>query len=147
MRRRRRWPPGGSASFAPRLGERTWLVVAPGAGDLASGTSLARSRLNLANILDAAHAAALPTLVVGPAPRSDLPRERQQELLHAFSDVCGRRRVPYVDTYSPLVDHEQWASDLAAGDGVHPGQAGYGLLAWLVLHHDWYDWLGIPAPA
>ncbi|WP_454301368.1 GDSL-type esterase/lipase family protein [Salana multivorans] len=66
---------------------------------------------------------------------------------HAFSDVCGRRRVPYVDTYSPLVDHEQWASDLAAGDGVHPGQAGYGLLAWLVLHHDWYDWLGIPAPA
>ena len=133
--------------LAPRLGERTWLVVAPGAGDLASGTSLARSRLNLANILDAAHAAALPTLVVGPAPRSDLPRERQQELSHAFSDVCGRRRVPYVDTYSPLGDHEQWASDLAAGDGVHPGQAGYGLLAWLVLHHDWYDWLGIPAPA
>lgn len=133
--------------LAPRLGERTWLVVAPGAGDLAAGTSLARSRLNLANILDAAAGAHLPVFVVGPAPRTDLARARQQELSGAFADVCGRRRVPYVETFAPLVDHDQWAADLAANDGVHPGQAGYGLLAWLVLHHDWYDWLGIPAPA
>lgn len=132
--------------LAPRLGERTWLVVAPGATDLATGTSLARSRLNIANILDAADSSQLPVLVVGPPPRSDLPRAKQQELSDAFADVCGRRRVPYVETCAPLVDHEQWAADLAAGDGVHPGQAGYGLLAWLVLHHGWYDWLGIAPP-
>jgi len=24
-------------------------------------------------------------------------------------------------------------------DGIHPGQAGYGLIAWLVLHHGWAD--------
>jgi hypothetical protein len=34
---------------------------------------------------------------------------------------------------------------MAAGDGVHPGQAGYGLLAWLVLHNGWADWLGVEA--
>jgi len=42
-----------------------------------------------------------------------------------------------------LLHHEQWQSDLATGDGVHPGQAGYGLIAWLVLHQGWPDWLGI----
>lgn len=133
--------------LSSRRGERTWLVVAPGAGDLVAGTSMARSRLNLANVLDAAASAQLPVLVVGAPPRSDLPRAAQRELSEAFADVCGRRRVPYVETFAPLVDHEQWAADLAAGDGVHPGQAGYGLLAWLVLHHGWYSWLGVSAPA
>ena len=28
----------------------------------------------------------------------------------------------------------------------HPGQAGYGLMAWLVLHRGWYDWLDLPEP-
>jgi lysophospholipase L1-like esterase len=49
-----------------------------------------------------------------------------------------------VDCYAPLVSHEDWLTDLAAGDGVHPGQAGYGLMAWLVLHGGWHAWLGIP---
>ena len=31
----------------------------------------------------------------------------------------------------------------AAGDGDHPGQAGYGLIAWLVLHGGWGAWLGV----
>ena len=41
--------------------------------------------------------------------------------------------------------HEQWRKDLAANHG-HPGQAGYGLMAWLVLHRGWYDWLDLPEP-
>jgi lysophospholipase L1-like esterase len=60
--------------------------------------------------------------------------------------VCRRRDVPFVDTFAPLVTHETWLTDLAAGDGVHPGQAGYGLIAWLVLHGGWYEWLGVPRP-
>jgi hypothetical protein len=28
-----------------------------------------------------------------------------------------------------------------------PGQAGYGLMAWLVLHTGWHQWLGLPDPA
>ena len=34
-----------------------------------------------------------------------------------------------------------------AGDGVLPGQAGYGLMAWLVLHTGWHGWLGLPDDA
>lgn len=128
-------------------GGATHVVVAPGSHDIVAGISLARSRLNLANVLDATAAAHLPTLVVGPPPRADLEPRAQAELSTAFADVCQRRRVGYVETYSPLVAHEQWLADQAAGDGVHPGQAGHGLIAWLVLHHGWYAWLGVPEPA
>jgi hypothetical protein len=51
--------------------------------------------------------------------------------------------VPYIDTFTPLVSHEDWLTDLAAGDGRHPGQAGYGLIAWLVLHGGWTRFLGV----
>ena len=44
-----------------------------------------------------------------------------------------------------LLNHEQWRQDLAANGGT-PGQAGYGLMAWLVLHRGWFQWLGLDAP-
>ena len=120
------------------------LVVAPGSADLFGGVSLARSRLNLANVLDDATNRQIPTFVVGPAPRTDLDQGAIAELSGAFADVCGRRRIPYVETCAPLQDHEQWQADLAATGGSHPQQAGYGLIAWLVLHNGWHAWLGLP---
>ncbi len=123
------------------------LVVALGRADLAAGISLARSRLNLANVLDTAEARRLTTFVVGPPPGAHEDPERQAELSAAFADVTTRRRVPYVETYAPLASHEQWLADLAGGDGHAPGQAGYGLMAWLVLHTGWQRWLGLPDDA
>ncbi|MBO1750888.1 lysophospholipase [Actinotalea sp. BY-33] len=123
------------------------LVVALGRADLAAGISLARSRLNLANILDVADQRRLSTFVVGPPPTAHEEPERQAELSAAFADVTRRRRVPYVETYAPLAQHEQWLADLAAGDGATPGQAGYGLMAWLVLHSGWHHALGLPEDA
>ena len=119
------------------------LVIGLGGADLAAGVSLARSRLNLANILDVAESRRISCLVVGPPPGLGDP-EQQAELSAAFADAAGRRRVPYVETYGPLVHHDQWLADLAAGDGRTPGQAGYGLLAWLVLHTGWSRWLDLP---
>ncbi len=119
------------------------LVVALGRADLAAGVSLARSRLNLANVLDTAESRRLTAFVVGPPPGAHDP-ERQAELSAAFADVATRRRVPYVETYTPLARHEQWLADLAGGDGHTPRQAGYGLMAWLVLHSGWNRWLGLP---
>ena len=124
-------------------GEGDLLVVALGAHDLVEGVSLARSRLNLANILDDAGNSSVSTFVVGPPPRSDVDPAAQEELSAAFADVCGRRRIPYAETFEPLRNHEQWHSDITAGNGVLPGQAGYGLLAWLVLHNGWHDWVGL----
>ena len=106
--------------------------------------SLARSRLNLANVLDDTQATGLPAFVVGPPPTLDTAlNERLAALSTALADVAGRRGVPYVETFAPLAGHEDWLTDLTAGDGLHPGQAGYGLMAWLVLHGGWNDWLGL----
>lgn len=129
-----------------RRGERR-LVLSVGANDLVTGVTLARSRLNLANVLDEASSHGIATFVVGLTPGTDADdNARIEALADVQADVCARRGVPYVDCFRPLVQHDQWLADLAASrDGVHPGQAGYGLIAWLVLHNGWYDWLRISA--
>ncbi len=133
------------ASPEPEAGH--LMVVGLGRADLAAGVSLARSRLNLANILDVADSRRISCLVVGPPPSSNEDAQAQAELSAAFADVAGRRRVPYVETYAPLAQHDQWLADLADGDGATPGQVGYGLMAWLVLHTGWHRWLGLPEDA
>jgi acyl-CoA thioesterase I len=142
-----RWREEVERRFAGAALDDRRLVVGLGRHDVYAGVSLARSRLNLAHILDDCAGMGLLAFVVGPPPG---PHDRLNpsiaELSAAFSDVCLRRRVPYVDTFSPLVAHEDWLTDLAAGDGLHPGQAGYGLIAWLVLHGGWRTWLGLPEP-
>ena len=118
------------------------LVVGVGAEDVAQGITTARSRLNLANVLDEASSTGIATFVVGPTPTLDAEvNARLQVLAEAQADVCQRRGVPFVDCFGPLQGHDQWQSDLAAGDTVHPGQAGYGLIAWLVLNGGWHRWL------
>lgn len=137
-----RWREESQRRFTAGAEHRLALNV--GYEDVAQGLSTARSRLNLANVLDEAASLSTPVLVVGPAPTLDPSYdERLKVVVEAQADVCARRQVPFVDCFGPLLKHEQWQSDLATGDGVHPGQAGYGLLAWLVLHQGWPAWLGI----
>jgi len=121
------------------------LVVAVGHNDAAKYMSTARVRLNLANILDDAAASGVAAFAVGPPPTLDPELNGRLEIVvEAQADVCARRGVPYVDCYRPLNGHEQYRSDLgASGDGIHPGQAGYGLIAWLVLHGGWDRWLDL----
>lgn len=139
----RRWqtecPPRWSGRGEKRL------VLSVGANDIAQGITLARHRLNLANILDEATSQGIATFVVSPPPSSDPAfNEKVEVLVDAQADVCARRGIPFVDCYRPLLAHDQWRSELAASlDGSHPGSAGYGLIAWLVLHNGWSDWLGI----
>ncbi len=128
----------------PRWAGRTErrLVVQVGLNDLRTGLTTARSRLNLANVLDEATSKGLAAFVVGLTPTLDAElNERIEALAQAQSDVCSRRGITYVDCFRPLVGHEQWLADLGASDGVHPGQAGYGLVAWLVLHGGWSSWM------
>lgn len=136
-----RWQSESEARWQAPINERR-LVIGVGLNDIAQGMSTARSRLNLANILDDASSSAISTYVVGPPPTIDAEtNDRLQVLVDAQADVCSRRGVTYVDCFRPLQGHDQWHADLAAGDGVHPGQAGYGLIAWLVLHAGWQTWL------
>lgn len=118
------------------------LVLSVGLNDLRNGLTTARSRLNLANVLDDAIAKGIAAFVVGPCPSLDEEMNSRIEALNAAqADVCSRRGIPYVDCYRPLLAHDQWRAELASGDGAHPGQAGYGLIAWLVLHGGWGAWL------
>ncbi|MDN5767305.1 MAG: GDSL-type esterase/lipase family protein [Humibacillus sp.] len=121
------------------------LVLSVGTNDVLTGMTMARSRLNLANVLDEAANSGIGVFVVGLTPTLDPETNRRIEsLAEAQADVCARRGVTYVDCYRPLVSHDQWMADVAASpDRVHPGQAGYGLIAWLVLHNGWNDWLSI----
>ncbi|WP_182354443.1 GDSL-type esterase/lipase family protein [Flaviflexus huanghaiensis] len=119
------------------------LVIGLGSRDIDSSISLVRSRLNLANILDQAARLQMPAFVVGPPPRSDVAADKLSDLSKAFHDVAQRRGVPFVDTYHPLAHHDQWQTDMADPQAYTPQQAGYGLLAWLVLHNGWHHWLGL----
>jgi lysophospholipase L1-like esterase len=139
-----RWSQEVALRFQP--GFRHRLVIAPGTADITEGVTLARSRLHLAEILDGALRMRVPTLVVGPPPGPTRLAGQIEELSRAYADVAARRGMVYVDTFAPLFPHEDWHSDLAAGDGVHPGQAGHGLIAWLVLHTGWHAWLGLTMP-
>ncbi|MFT4148031.1 MAG: GDSL-type esterase/lipase family protein [Micrococcaceae bacterium] len=122
------------------------LIIGLGLEDIRQDLSLARSRLNLANILDQATSKSIIPLVVGPPPTTDtVTNKKIAEYSRVLGDVAARRNVLYIDMFTPLVNHEQWRTDLAAGKGL-PGQAGYGLMAWLVLHRGWYQWMGMPEP-
>lgn len=119
------------------------VVIGMGRADIASGVSLARSRLNLAKVLDGLERQRIAAFVVGPPPSRDAGLTRATvDLSGAFDDVCARRRIPYVDTVTPLMDHDQWLEDLSRSPGDHPGQVGYGLMAWLVLHGGFGAWIG-----
>lgn len=137
----KRWP----AEVLPRLDREAdnRLVVGLGSHDLDTEQSLARSRLHAANLLDNAMRYDLRPFVVGPPPRPDMPQTVQAGLTAAFAEVCARREIPFVDTYNPLVNHDQWITDMSISGSYAPRQAGYGLITWLVLHKGWHEWLGV----
>ncbi len=140
-----RWRAECTPRWAGRSERR--LVVSVGADDTPAGISLARHRLNLANLLDDAASLGVATFVVSPSPHDVHEHNTAlEQVVDAQADVCNRRGVPFVDCYRPLLAHDQWRSDLASSPiAHHPGQAGYGLIAWLVLHGGWNRWMQIEA--
>lgn len=124
------------------------LVVVLGAADVPAGVSTPRSRLNLANIVDRALTLRIPTLMIGPPPLAGVDSQQLRTLSRAAGEVCSRRHLPFVDTFQALATHDQWIEDMAASPArgasgaVLPGQAGYALVAWLVLHEGWYPFTG-----
>lgn len=127
------------------------LIVAVGVADVLDGVSTLRSRLNIANIADQATGAGVKVMVVGPPPLAGVDRSHLEELSRAAREVAARRELPFVELFSPLAEHDQWFEDMATSPArsVHgatvPAQAGHALIAWLVLHQGWFDWIGAPA--
>lgn len=134
--------PVESASRFAR-GDESALVLAVGLGDALRAVEPARSAATLEFGLEST---TVRRLVVGPPPVGDQDlRERIARIDDTYAGVCERLGVAYVSSYTPLVDHPPWIEEPLA-DGVHPGQAGYGMLAYVVLHGGWYEWLGVEPP-
>ncbi|NWN87994.1 MAG: lysophospholipase [Micrococcaceae bacterium] len=122
------------------------MVIAVPHDPVAMAGSSARARLHLANILDRAKQHNIATFVVGPTPTQDHETNRHlAQLNEAYQGVAERRDVLYVDAFTDLVNHQNFNEDLMVNEGL-PGQAAYGLIAWLVLNRGWFEWLGIVDP-
>ena len=137
-----RWKSEALKRFSPE--SENYLVVALSSKDIGAGTTISRSRLNLASLLDDAQREGVKTFVVGPTPKGNPEYDAEVEHLNAgFFDVVKRRQVRYVDCFNPLKDHEGWLSEVTSHQRTLPGQVGYGLIAWLVLNRGWFEWLGL----
>jgi acyl-CoA thioesterase I len=101
-----------------------------------------QSLLSLEEVLLGAQALGLRRFVVGPAAIDDeAANDRIAELSYAYRIRCARHRVPFVPLVEELRENEVWRRELAAGDGSHPGAAGYAEVARLVLAAGWLDWM------
>ncbi|GGF26461.1 lysophospholipase [Aliidongia dinghuensis] len=119
------------------------LVFSFGVNDCSlegGGPRLARSlTLEHATSILANAATWKPTLFVGPPPVADMATNRHIEgLSDAFSALCARLDVPYLDMMTPLSRSNVWMREVAAGDGAHPGAAGYAEFARAVS--GWAGW-------
>ncbi|MEV6334345.1 GDSL-type esterase/lipase family protein [Nocardia vinacea] len=134
---------------APRFpdGSDARLVVSFGVNDTMFIDRLPRvapeqSAANLSELLT--QAAEFPVLVVAPPPIDDAEQNaRTAALDEYFAEICAAAAVPYVRVHQPLRDSAVWMREVRAGDGAHPGAAGYDELAALI-HPHWREWLAWP---
>lgn len=137
------------AEALPRFSKDTenYLVLALSSQDIMAQTTISRSRLNLASLLDDAIREGVNVFVVGPTPTGVAEYDAEVGELNAgFADVVKRRQMKYVDCFSPLKEHEGWLTEVSNHPRRLPGQVGYGLMAWLVLNKGWFEWLGMTEP-
>ncbi|MFT4934190.1 MAG: acyl-CoA thioesterase-1 [Pseudoalteromonas distincta] len=142
-----RWSDEAQARLSPA--EPCGLVFAFGRND-ANGVE-GRPRLTAAQSLKNAHqlltegATRGAVLMIGPPPAEEPAlAARLEDLNEAFKALCARLRVPYIDVLRPLAVSGTWLAEAQAGDGAHPGAAGYQQMAELVAAHPaWRGFTGL----
>lgn len=109
-----------------------------GKPQLEESQSLAAARSLLAKALQWK-----PTLMVGPPPVNDEPRNARVKSVSAkFAELCRELAVPYFDSYTALCDTGVWLRDIKEVDGTHPTAVGYAEWARLIGNWpSWRDWL------
>jgi acyl-CoA thioesterase I len=78
----------------------------------------------------------VPLLMVGPPAVAD--HEHNQRLVAFDAELrqaSKRLKVPNVSTFAGTSVAEVWCGEISAGDGFHPGAAGYGVLARVIEPH------------
>lgn len=137
------------AEAQPRLtpGSDARIVLSFGANDttIENGYIRAepeRSCAVLSGMLQEAATLGLPVFGVGPAPVDDPEQnDRIGSPSDAFAEVCRGLGVPFVSVVEPLLASQVWMQEVTAGDGAHPANDGYEILAGCVVAAGWIDWL------
>ncbi|MEC3958152.1 GDSL-type esterase/lipase family protein [Nocardia sp. CDC153] len=139
------------AECAPRLpqGADCRVVISTGVNDTQFEDGRPRVEVedsvrNLADMLRRVREKGWQAMVVAPPPNVDAEHNaRIVDLDARFADLCEEAKVPYLRTHQPLRENQIWMQDVAAGDGYHPGAAGYDEFAALLAPH-WLLWLADP---
>lgn len=125
------------------------VVISTGVNDSVLERGLPRvdpveSVANLDAILRRVQGNGWQPLVVAPPPNVDPAHNHRLEVLdEKFAQLCDGLGVPYLRAHQPLLENKIWMQDVAAGDGYHPGAAGYDEFAALLVPH-WLLWLADP---
>src|SRR5699024_8248452 len=110
------------------------LVIAVPQDPITMSGSSARARLHLANILDRAQLHNIMPSVVVPTPIQYLEfTQLLAKLNTAYMAAAERPAIIHVDTITDMFNHQNDNVDLIVNDGL-PGQAAYGVIAWLELN-------------
>ncbi|WP_458091308.1 GDSL-type esterase/lipase family protein [Streptomyces malaysiensis] len=128
------------------------LVVSFGSNDMVEEEGKVRvapSRCvgNLTSLLDGCRQRAIAALVVGPPPVVDAGEDhlrRTSQLAEEMAALCRSRHVPFIATTQALACDPAWTREALAGDGAHPGSAGYHRLTDIVLAGRWHEWTARP---
>jgi lysophospholipase L1-like esterase len=80
-----------------------------------------------------------PTLMIGPPPGGDQPRNaRVKDLSESMENLCTLLGVPYFDSFTPLLSSATFIASTKAIDGTHPNATGYA--EWARLIDGWSPW-------
>lgn len=120
-------------------------------GNLQSGVPLAEYRDKLNQMVQAAYAAGIRVVLLSPTPIREVldgPENRRlQEYIAAMREIAQQNKCLFIDLNAPFREvigtyqkHAGKTLNLLAGDGVHPNQSGYRIIAFTILRG-----LGVPA--
>ena len=80
-----------------------------------------------------------PTLMIGPPPGGDGPRnQRVKDLSEQVGKLCAQLKLPYFDSYESLLASPVWLPSVKSVDDTHPSAAGYA--EWARLIGEWPAW-------
>ena len=95
-------------------------------------TSVANARIIMTSLV-------YPVLWVGPPPMAAADFDaRIAALDHDFARLAEELNVPYLSLHAALASDTAYRTELARGDGVHPGADGYARIAAIV--GGWAAW-------
>jgi acyl-CoA thioesterase I len=120
-----------------------FVVFALGANDTTLETGRlrvmeAQSRENVRSMLCAAQQQ-YSVVMIGPPPSAEAEQNvMTRRLSGVLAEVAANESVPFLSVFDALATDETWMREVAAGDGAHPGAAGYARLAMLV--EAWPAW-------